>query len=170
MAVEQVLQEVGALVARVAPGHGRADGAHLERGAGEGCAAGPRAPGAAGTRQPHVGQAHHAVGVAAMAVHTVPHQLLLVQVAGAAVGAGEGGPVGDGAGAAWAGERQPLGMAHPPAAWRGPTGPRAARRPSWTSRPARALSLTSHPTTTALGRSLLPHHLPSLPLRWLGLE
>ena len=29
MPVEQVLQKVGALVARVAPGHGRADGTHL---------------------------------------------------------------------------------------------------------------------------------------------
>lgn len=31
MPVEQVLQEVGALVAGVTPGHRRADGAHLEQ-------------------------------------------------------------------------------------------------------------------------------------------
>lgn len=46
------------------------------------------------------GAAHHAVGVAAVAFHTVLHQLLLVQVAGAAVRAGECGPVGDVAGRA----------------------------------------------------------------------
>lgn len=42
--------------------------------------------------------AHHAVGVTAVVVHAVLHQLLLVQVSGAAVRAGEGGPVGDSTG------------------------------------------------------------------------
>lgn len=34
--------------------------------------------------------AHHTVGIAAVVVHTVLHQLLLVQVAGTTVRAGEG--------------------------------------------------------------------------------
>lgn len=34
--------------------------------------------------------AHHTVGIAAVVVHAVLHQLLLVQVAGATVRAGEG--------------------------------------------------------------------------------
>lgn len=66
--VQQVLQEVGAFVARVSPGHCRTDGAH------------------------------HTVGVTAMALHTVLHQLLLIQIAGSTVGTSKGGPVGDIAG------------------------------------------------------------------------
>lgn len=45
--VEQVLQEVGALVAGVAPGHGRADGAHLGQ-SGDGEPTGPGRPCARG--------------------------------------------------------------------------------------------------------------------------
>lgn len=48
--------------------------------------------------------AYHAVGVAAVVVHAVLHQLLLVQVAGATVRASEGGPIGDGAGVGVRGE------------------------------------------------------------------
>lgn len=59
---------------------------------------------ARGEQGPGGGQAHHAVGVAAVVVHAVLHQLLLVQVAGATVRASEGGPVGDGAGAGAGGE------------------------------------------------------------------
>lgn len=50
-----------------------------------------------GLPRPH--PAHHTVGVTSVVVHTVAQQLLLVQVAGTTVRAGEGGPVGDGAGA-----------------------------------------------------------------------
>ena len=59
---------------------------------------------ARGEQGPGGGQAYHAVGVTAVVVHAVLHQLLLVQVAGATVRASEGGPVGDGAGAGTGGE------------------------------------------------------------------
>lgn len=53
---------------------------------------------ACGEQGPRGGRAYHAVGVAAVVVHAVLHQLLLVQIAGTTVRASKGGPVGDGAG------------------------------------------------------------------------
>lgn len=49
-------------------------------------------------QRPHAAAAHHTVGVAAVTLHTVLHQLLLIQIAGSAVRASEGRPVGDIAG------------------------------------------------------------------------
>lgn len=104
MPVQQVLQEVGALVAGVTPGHGRADGTYLGQSRGWGVS--PRGLGGRACGEQGLGrrQAYHAVGVAAVVVHAVLHQLLLVQVAGATVRASEGGPIGDGAGAGARGE------------------------------------------------------------------
>lgn len=39
--------------------------------------------------------AHHTVGITTVTFHAVLHQLLLIQIAGSAVGASEGRPVGD---------------------------------------------------------------------------
>jgi hypothetical protein len=46
-------------------------------------------------QKPYAPAAHHTVGITAVTFHAVLHQLLLIQIAGSAVGAGEGRPVGD---------------------------------------------------------------------------
>lgn len=49
-------------------------------------------------QKPCAADAHHTVGVTAVTLHTMLHQLLLIQIAGSAVGASKGGPIGNIAG------------------------------------------------------------------------
>lgn len=140
---------------------------------------GPRHPWMQGAGSAAGAGAHHAVGVAAVVVHAVLHQLLLVQVAGTAVRAGEGGPVGDGAAGVGSVSGGQAGLAHLPAACPDPitglpcpplcglraTGRKEAQPKCQGLRLPWALCFPpAHPTATALELCSPPSPLPVPPL------